>query len=80
MAKGQNQAQSQLISSHRMEARGVNQTGGMRMLGKLTMQKIRGGVRKGMSAEQLPIKIILLSLAELTQAGVRVLIKSTACC
>lgn len=37
--------QSQLIRSLRIEARGVKQTCGMRMLGKLTMQKIRGSVR-----------------------------------
>lgn len=72
--------QLQLICSQSVQAHGVKQTGGMRMLGKLTMKKIRGDLRHGVGAEELPIKIILLSLAELAQAGVRVLIKCTACC
>lgn len=50
------------------------------MLGRLTAQEIRGGVWRGVSAEQLPIKVILLPLAELAQAGVGVLIKRAARC
>lgn len=50
------------------------------MLGGLTAQEIRGGVWRGMSAEQLPIKVILLPLAELAQTGVGVLIKRAARC
>lgn len=50
------------------------------MLGRLTAQEIRGGVWRGMSAEQLPIKVILLPLAELAQTGVGVLIKRAARC
>lgn len=50
------------------------------MPGRLTAQEIRGGVWRGMSAEQLPIKVILLPLAKLAQAGVGVLIKRAARC
>lgn len=47
---------------------------------ELTAQEIRGGVWRGMGAVQLPIKIILLPLAELAEAGVRVIVERTARC
>lgn len=45
----------------------------------LTTQQVGGGVRGAVGVDQLPVEVVLLALAVLTRAGVRVLVKRAAC-